>query len=90
MNCDRVTAIASCRFCGEAFTASRSDAAYCSNACRQAAYRRRRVTDNGTAPVRLTYELREHLRREIDRRRRLTIAAEERALRLREGEDVAA
>lgn len=32
---------ATCRDCGEEFTPARSDAAYCSPACRQRAYRRR-------------------------------------------------
>ena len=90
----RVTALALCSFCGEPFTPRRSDAAYCSNAHRQAAYRRRRVTDNGAEPVRLTFELRERLRREVSRRRLLAVAAENEALRLRDAElwreDVAA
>jgi hypothetical protein len=33
-----------CYFCGEDFTPSRSDARYCSPACRQAAYREREAT----------------------------------------------
>ncbi len=90
----RVTAIALCSFCGEPFTPRRSDAAYCSNRHRQAAYRRRRVTDTGTAPVRLTFELRARLRAEIDRRRRVALEAEQEALRIRDAglfrEDVAA
>ena len=90
----RVTTIALCSFCGEPFTSRRSDAAYCSNAHRQAAYRRRRVTDAGTAPVRLTFELRERLRREVSRRRLLALAADDEAQRLRDAElwreDVAA
>jgi hypothetical protein len=31
-----------CSVCGEKFTASRGDARYCSNACRQDAYRKRK------------------------------------------------
>lgn len=33
-----------CESCGTVFQAVRKDARFCSNACRQAAYRRRRVT----------------------------------------------
>ena len=35
-----------CVVCGEKFTAKRKDALYCSNACKQAAYRKRDVTEN--------------------------------------------
>jgi hypothetical protein len=59
----------SCDQCGEAFTPTRSDARYCSSPCRQRAYRRRQATDVG-AQIRLTAEMREALRRAIDRRRR--------------------
>ena len=34
-----------CKVCGEGFTATRADGIYCSNACRQRAYRQG-VTDN--------------------------------------------
>jgi hypothetical protein len=40
-----------CQVCGEAFTASRADARYCSNACRQDAYRKRKL---GAVPVEAT------------------------------------
>jgi hypothetical protein len=59
-----------CRFCTEPFRPRRSDALFCSNAHRQAAYRRRKRAATDTRPVRLTPELREYLRRKIDRRRR--------------------
>ncbi len=36
-----------CQVCSEAFTASRADARFCSNACRQDAYRKRKM---GAAP----------------------------------------
>jgi hypothetical protein len=42
-----------CRFCGDRFS-GRSDARYCSDACRQAAYRKRKrnaVTDGGACSV---------------------------------------
>jgi hypothetical protein len=42
-----------CRFCGDRFL-GRSDACYCSDACRQAAYRKRKrnaVTDGAARPV---------------------------------------
>lgn len=42
-----------CRFCGDRFS-GRSDALYCSDACRQSAYRKRKrdgVTDGGASPV---------------------------------------
>jgi hypothetical protein len=43
-----------CAVCAETFTASRADARYCSDACRQDAYRKRKLgatpTDNGSAP----------------------------------------
>jgi hypothetical protein len=32
-----------CNVCGDGFTASRADARYCSNACRQDAYRKRKL-----------------------------------------------
>lgn len=35
-----------CAACGAKFTAKRKDAQYCSNACKQAAYRKRNVADN--------------------------------------------
>lgn len=37
-----------CRVCGEGFVASRADARYCSNACRQDAYRKRK---QGAQPI---------------------------------------
>jgi len=37
-----------CAVCGNTFTAKRTDARYCSHACKQSAYRKR-VTDNGCA-----------------------------------------
>ena len=40
-----------CAHCREAFAPPRADARYCSHACRQAAHRRRRVTDK---PQRVT------------------------------------
>ncbi len=91
----RVTAISACRQCGRPFEANRSDAVYCSNACRQKAHRgRHAVIRNGAERVRLTFELRERLRREISRRRLLALAAEDEALRIRDAElgreDVAA
>jgi hypothetical protein len=65
-----VTAIATCHFCGEAFIPTRSDARYCSNAHRQAAYRQRAtVTDTNTLTrVALDGATRERLRKEISRR----------------------
>ena len=39
-SCNEVTF--RCRVCGESFTASRADARYCSSACRQDAYRKRK------------------------------------------------
>ena len=38
-----------CSVCGHGFTASRADARYCSNACRQDAYRKRKL--NGAIPA---------------------------------------
>jgi hypothetical protein len=38
-----------CRVCGEGFTASRADARFCSNACRQDAYRKRKLGAEPTA-----------------------------------------
>ena len=35
-----------CVVCGKEFTAKRTDTKYCSNACKQSAYRRMKVTDN--------------------------------------------
>jgi hypothetical protein len=69
-----------CARCGESFTPKRADALFCGGGCRVAAHReRRRVTGSGNGAngascngsrVRLTAELREFLRREVDRRRR--------------------
>ena len=39
-----------CKCCGKAFTPKRSDAVYCSNACRQKAYRQN-VTDAASCQV---------------------------------------
>ena len=39
-----------CKCCGKAFTPKRSDAVYCSNACRQKAYRQN-VADNASSQV---------------------------------------
>ena len=43
-----------CAICGEKFTAKRKDALYCSNACKQAAYRNRNVADNRSPKFRTT------------------------------------
>jgi hypothetical protein len=66
-----------CDRCGGRFEPSRSDARYCSNACRQKAYRLRQAEAGGQ--VRLTAESRETLRRAIDRRRRELLAARDAA-----------
>lgn len=39
-----------CKCCGKAFTPKRSDAVYCSNACRQKAYRQN-VTDEASCQI---------------------------------------
>ena len=39
-----------CKGCGKAFTPKRSDAVYCSNACRQKAYRQN-VADNASSQI---------------------------------------
>jgi len=41
-----------CEMCGETFELTRTDAKFCSDACRQRAYRQRRVTDNASPPRR--------------------------------------
>jgi hypothetical protein len=56
------------------FTPTRSDGRFHSNACRQRAFRTRSRLDAAPAPFRLTPELREFLRLEIDRRRRELVA----------------
>jgi hypothetical protein len=63
-----------CSVCGADFVPRRrSNARLCSTACKQAAYRERlrvaRVTDRATSR-RLSFEERQALRAEIDRRRR--------------------
>jgi hypothetical protein len=40
-----------CRVCGTEFTATRADARYCSNACRQDAYRKRKVGADPLSPA---------------------------------------
>jgi len=43
-----------CKGCGKSFEPARTDAKFCSNACRQRAYRQRGVTDHASAPRRIT------------------------------------
>jgi hypothetical protein len=70
-----------CARCGETFTPRRADSIYCGGTCRVATHReRQRVTAlgrpnsngacNGYRAVVLTADLREWLRREVDKRRR--------------------
>jgi hypothetical protein len=64
-----------CEVCGEDFTPKRrSNARVCSNRCRQAGFRKRRrvaaAAARTTAPRRLSFDERQALRAEIDRRRR--------------------
>lgn len=66
-----------CSVCGASFVPRRkSTARLCSSACKQRAYRRRRVTDSPSRH--LTFELREALRHEVDRRRRARLAEADR------------
>jgi hypothetical protein len=70
-----------CSVCGADFIPRRrSDAQLCSPACKQGAYRKRlrraRVTDS--PPSRLTCDLREALKHEVDRRRRARLAEADR------------
>jgi hypothetical protein len=76
----------SCAACGGPLTCHRSHAVYCSNACRQRAYRSRQETRRPES-VTLTASLRAWLRAEIDRRTRARLAERERLREeaLREG-----
>jgi hypothetical protein len=66
-----------CSVCGASFIPRRkSTACLCSSACKQRAYRGRRVTDSHQPH--LTFELREALRHEVDRRRRAGLVEAER------------
>jgi hypothetical protein len=76
---------ARCAGCGALLTGRRRQARTCSHACRQRAYRarvRERVTVSlpvASGRLRLTCELREALRLEVDRRRRTLMAENDRA-----------
>jgi len=89
-----VTDNLSCGQCREQFEPARSDARFCSSACRQKAYRRR-VSARGSGPTRvhmrggeepfrLTAETRQALRRAIDRGRRELLEVREAAAANRE------
>jgi hypothetical protein len=75
-----VTVSRSCAACGGPLTCHRSHAVYCSNACRQRAYRSRQETRRPEG-VALTASLRAWLRAEIDRRTRARLASERERLR---------
>lgn len=74
---DGVTVSRGCSGCGAPLAGRRSHAAYCSNACRQKAYRRRQAPESVT----LTPALRAWLRAEIDRRTRERLKGEREQLR---------
>jgi predicted amidophosphoribosyltransferase len=70
----RVTLSRVCSACGEDLSARRRHAQTCGNRCRQQAHRDRRRSVTATiverAPVRISFDRREALRRAVDRRRR--------------------
>jgi hypothetical protein len=82
-----VTVSRSCAACGGPLTCHRSHAVYCSNACRQRAYRSRQERRRPES-VTLTPTLRAWLKAEIDRQARERLKTERARLReetLREG-----
>jgi hypothetical protein len=68
-----VTVSRSCVVCDGELEGRRQQTAYCSNACRQRAYRQRRKTVTRSAPIRISFELYKRLEVEANRRRRARI-----------------
>lgn len=73
-----VTLSPPCSVCGAPLQERRSHASYCSSPCRQRAYRRRHHETVTQDPRRLSFEEREALRAEIDRRCRAVRAEADR------------